>query len=54
MKPKYKCMNKKCNFEFETKKPMMVVCNVCGSEYVEWVNYKEILEELYEKIHGDN
>jgi hypothetical protein len=42
-KPKtetYKCMNERCGFEFKAA-PGPVVCNQCGSEYVQWVSYPE-------------
>ena len=45
LKAKYKCQ--KCGHEFELEKPAQTSCNKCGHIYVDWLNYEEVLSEIY-------
>ena len=45
MNCKFKCM--KCRCDYETVKAGPTQCPNCGSLYVEWLNWKEVLTELY-------
>jgi hypothetical protein len=39
--PKYRCCNRDCGSMFTTQRPDAVTCKICGSIYVEWVNFNE-------------
>jgi hypothetical protein len=41
----YKCQ--KCDFLFQRDSSGQVVCPKCESNYVDWTNYKEVLNWLY-------
>ena len=49
---KYKCMNPKCEFQFERETPQQVICPKCKSNYVTWVNSKEVLKWIHSR-HDD-
>jgi rRNA maturation endonuclease Nob1 len=44
MSYRYRCQ--KCRHCFEKSKPGPVVCNNCGHLYIDWLNFKEVLESL--------
>lgn len=46
---KYRCQ--KCGFKFERETPEQVVCPVpeCKSNYVDWLNSKEVLDWLHNR-----
>lgn len=41
IQPKYRCCNRDCGSMFTTQRPDAVTCKICGSIYVEWVNFNE-------------
>jgi DNA-directed RNA polymerase subunit RPC12/RpoP len=41
IQPKYRCHNAVCGGMFTTQRPDGVECKLCGSRYVEWVNFSE-------------
>jgi Zn finger protein HypA/HybF involved in hydrogenase expression len=41
---KFECM--KCRHRFERAKPGPTGCPKCGSDYVEWLNAREVLKAL--------
>jgi len=44
----YRCQ--RCQHEFWREKPGLVVCEVCGHKYVDWINSVEVLTYLYNHI----
>ncbi len=44
-KSEYRCQ--KCHFQFSLTKPQPVDCPKCNHNYVDWINYREVLNWLY-------
>jgi len=42
----YQCQ--KCAFQFARPKPMPIRCPKCASIYVDWLNYKDVIQYLLE------
>lgn len=54
-KPRYKYRCVKCQFEFSTKLGGPVECFECGSLYVQWLNFDEIVtKEEIKKLYPNN
>lgn len=50
MRAKYKCV--KCGYEWVQARPTHVMCPICNSLYVEWINFDEMREYWKGTVEG--